>query len=199
MTKEEIKAAAFARYRESSALPPADDEPFPCPACGQLLAPRSRVCAACRQPVDPANIQQLEAVRPPETQATVTPPPRVSFSWQIFMVVLLAWLALTGITLSLLSLAKAQLISFGVVLGSSIWVLQDARAKSIPKPFRWAFGSIMLWIVFFPWYLSRRRVPAATCRVEAELTPLGRFLAFALLVLLVISLVITATKGPAPH
>ena len=132
----------------------------------------------------------------------------MSFSWQIFFVVLLAWLGLMGVCAWLVELAKArtipfgasaQFIPFGVVLGSSVWVLQDAHAKSIPKPFRWAFGSIMLWIVFFPWYLSRRRVPAATCRVEAELTPLGRFLAFALLVLLVISLVITVTKGPAPH
>jgi len=199
MTKEEIKAATFARLQGSNAPPPADDEPFPCPTCGQLLGPMSRVCAACRQPVDPANIKGREAARPTEMQAAVAPLPSVSFSWQIFVLVLLAWLAITAVSLSLVSLAKAQLISFGVVLGSSIWVLQDARAKSIPKPFRWAFGSVMLWIVFFPWYLSRRRLPAASCRVEAELTPLGRFLAFALIVLLVLSLVITATKGPAPH
>ncbi len=202
--KEEIKAyveaAVNAKNLERSAPPPADDEPFPCPACGQLLGPMSRVCAACRQPVDPANIKRREAARPTERPAKAAAAPPVSFSWQIFLVVLLAWLVLVGVSLSLVSLAKAQLISFGAVLGSSIWVLQDARAKSIPKPFRWALGSVMLWIVFFPWYLSRRRSPAAPCRwVEAELTPVGRFLAFALLVLLVLSLVAAVTKGPVPH
>jgi len=198
--KEETKAAGLANDLDLS--PPQlafPDEPFPCPACGQLLAPTCRVCAACREPVDPAKIKRPEAARPMERPGTAAAAPPVSFSWQICLIVLLGWFVLAWASVSLLGLAKAQLISFGVVLGSSIWVLQDARAKSIPKPFRWAFGSIMLWIVFFPWYLSRRRVPAATCRVEAELTPLGRFLAFALLVLLVISLVITVTKGPVPH
>jgi len=57
----------------------------------------------------------------------------------------------------------------------------------------------MLWIVFFPWYLSRRRSPAAPCRVEAEFTPIGRFLVFALIVFLVLSLVVAVTKGPASH
>jgi len=176
------------------------DEPFPCPACGQLLGPRSRVCPACRQPVDAAKVNRPEAARPTQTPPTVAPAPSVSFSWQIFFVVLLAWLGLVGVSLSLVSLAKAQIISFGAVLGSSIWVLQDARAKSVPKPFRWAFGSVMLWIVFFPWYLSRRRSPTAPCRwVEAELTPVGRILAFALIVLLVLTLVATWSKGPAPH
>jgi hypothetical protein len=199
--KEEIEIAGLANDPDRS--PPQlafPDEPFPCPACGQLLAPTCRVCVACEQPVDPANLKRREATHPTQRPATAAAAPPVSFSWQIFFVVLLAWLVLVGVSLSLVNLAKAQLISFGLVLGSSIWVLQDAHTKSIPKPFRWAFGSVMLWIVFFPWYLSRRRSPTAPCRwVEAELTPVGRFLAFALIILLVLSLVAAVTKGPALH
>jgi hypothetical protein len=198
--KEETEITGLANDPDRS--PPQlafPDEPFPCSACGQLLAPTCRVCVACEQPVDSANIKRRGAARPAQMPATAAAPP-VSFSWQIFFVVLLAWLVLVGVSLSLVDLAKAQLISFGVVLASSIWVWQDAHAKSIPRPFRWAFGSVMLWIVFFPWYLSRRRSPMAPCRwVEAELTPIGRFLAFALIVLLLLSLVAAMTKGPAPH
>jgi len=197
--KEETKNVEPTNQPARNASPLADDEPFPCPACGQLLGPGSRVCAACRQPVDWASTKPPESIGPVERPAAAVVAPPASFSWQILIGVLLAWLVLVGVSVSLVGINKAQFILFGVVLGSSIWVLQDAHAKLIPKPFRWAFGSIMLWIVFFPWYLSRRRSPAAPCRVEAELTPLGRFLAVALIVLMVLSLVAMVTSGPAPH
>jgi len=198
--KEEITTSRLTASLGGAAspLPAAEDEPFACPACGQMLAPTCRVCVACHQPIDRVSVKRLEVAGPAEKPAATVIAP-ASFSWQIFFAVLLAWLALVVTAVSLVGVTKAQFILFGAVLGSSIWVLQDAHAKSIHKPFRWAFGSVMLWIVFFPWYLSRRRSPAAPCRVEAELTPLGRFLAFALLVLLVLSLVAALTQGPAPH
>ena len=44
------------------ALPTADfpSEPFPCPACGQMLGPSCRVCVACKQPLNPAEIKRPE-------------------------------------------------------------------------------------------------------------------------------------------
>ena len=57
-----------------------------------------------------------------------------------------------------------------IVIGTSIWVYCDARNIGIQKPhgkaesgklqpmgpLGWAFGSLLLWIVFFPLYLIKR-------------------------------------------
>jgi len=45
-----------------------------------------------------------------------------------------------------------------VVIGTSIWVYFDARTLAYKQnPWLWAAGSLLLWIVFFPWYLATRR------------------------------------------
>lgn len=53
-----------------------------------------------------------------------------------------------------------------IVVGSSIWVLQDARAIGVKKgqlrgmanmdPGDWFICCLLLWIVVFPYYLSKR-------------------------------------------
>lgn len=51
------------------------------------------------------------------------------------------------------------------VIGSAIWVDQDARklvAAGASKdqmgnlPLTWSIATILLWIVVFPWYLNKR-------------------------------------------
>lgn len=53
-----------------------------------------------------------------------------------------------------------------IVLGTSIWVLFDTKAIGVKKgqaegftdmgPWGWFFACLLLWIVCFPWYLSKR-------------------------------------------
>jgi 4-hydroxybenzoate polyprenyltransferase len=58
---------------------------------------------------------------------------------------------------------KDQLVLGGVQILCSLWVLYDASAKRLPKPQRWALGTLLLWIVIFPWYLERRRYLTRPC------------------------------------
>ena len=65
---------------------------------------------------------------------------------------------------------------FLVVIGTSIWVLIDAKAIGVRKglihglgdmgPWGWFFGCLLLWIIGFPLYLAKRsefkRANAAT-------------------------------------
>jgi hypothetical protein len=105
--------------------------------------------------------------------------------------VLLGWLVLAGLADIFLGPLRAQFLMGSVVLFSSIWVIYDAREKLVPKPLRWGLGSLLLWIVVFPWYLARRRDPIAPCRfVEAEVRPLTRLVLAALVVVVLVSLVV---------
>lgn len=57
-------------------------------------------------------------------------------------------------------------IVFIIVIATSIWVLFDAKTLGIRKgmmpgfadlgPWGWFFASLLLWIVVFPLYLSKR-------------------------------------------
>src|SRR5579864_4981914 len=140
------------------------DEPFLCPHCGQMLAPSCRVCVACKQSINPAEIQRAEpalsAVEPLVPQPIVA---RARFSWAIFFLVLsIAWLAAV-VTVILVGQDEARLL-FGILpLISSLWVIFDAHQKHIAKPLRWGLGTLLMWIVIFPWYLARRRTPKAPC------------------------------------
>ena len=83
----------------------------------------------------------------------------------------------------------------GVVILTSVWVYYDATAKLVPKPLRWGLGSLLLWIVMFPWYLARRRDPVAPCRfVEAEASSMTRLLLVMLLLLALLGIVIMVLK-----
>jgi hypothetical protein len=179
-------------------------EPFPCPTCGQMLGPSCRVCVACKRPINPVEIKMLEppagGTFEPRTPATQPSPSR--FSWSIFLVVLLSWFLLAGAAEMLLGPKRSQLLLFSVVILSSAWVFYDAHDKLVPKPLRWGFLSLLLWIVMFPWYLARRRDPVAPCRfVEAEVSPLTRLLLVALLILAllwIVTMVLKQLNGAIP-
>lgn len=161
------------------------DEPFACPNCGQLLAPRVRVCPSCRQAVDPNEIVRPEVVIPIAEQVIPLPPTKeqARFSWGIFFAALGSWLVVAAIVESVLGPARSQFVLFALVAVSSVWVYRDARERNIPKPIRWSLGALLLWMIIFPWYLSRRRTPQAECPfIEGEGGRVARSLLFILLV-----------------
>ena len=169
-------------------------EPFPCPACDQMLGPSCRVCVACKQPINPADIKRPE----PPADATFQPrtpavqPSSSGFSWPIFLIVLLFWFLLAGAAEMFLGPARSQLLMVSVVILTSAWVFYDAHNKLVPKPLRWGLGSLFLWIVVFPWYLARRRDPVVPCRfVESSLT---RLLLATLLLLVLLGIVMVVLK-----
>jgi hypothetical protein len=175
---------------------PEMEETITCPHCGQVLAATCRICVSCKQAIDP---ESLRLSQPPEAAATIPQaepsPPLARFSWRIFFMTLGAsWLAVI-LAASFLDLVTAQLVVTGLVIGTSVWVLWDAQIKRIPKPWRWSAGCILLWAVFFPWYLSRRRTPRASCpSVEGGKGTLLRLVA-ALLLLLLLGALIAMIKG----
>jgi hypothetical protein len=180
------------------------DEPFPCPHCGQLLAPSVRVCVVCKQPIEPHQIVRPEpppAVAVTLPEAPPMPEPRTAtggarFSWPIFFRVLAIWFAVTILSVQFLKYATAQRVLEGLILASAIWVFYDAQRKGLPRPFRWAIGSLLIWIVVFPWYLSRRQTPLAPCRfIEAEASPAARVFLFVLALFFLIAAVLMFLKG----
>ncbi|MGH9452627.1 MAG: hypothetical protein ACRD2O_01495 [Terriglobia bacterium] len=188
---------------ESATPAPVLDEPFPCPSCGQLLGPKVRVCVACGQPVD---LSKLHAAAPPapELPAIESAPAspstaveRARFSWGIFIVVLAVWLSAAFAGQRFLSPLHERFFLAGIVCVTSIWVFYDARARSIPHPYRWSLASILFWIVFFPWYLSRRRTPKASCPVMDESpSRLLRWLIPIFVFFLLFSLIVALLHGP---
>jgi hypothetical protein len=172
-------------------------EPFPCPACGQMLGPSCRVCVACKQTINPAEIKRPQ---PPtggtfEPRTPATQPSSSRFSWPIFLIVLLFWFFLAGAAERLLGPVRSQLLLGSVVIITSAWVYYDAHTKLVPKPLRWGLGSLLLWVVVFPWYLARRRDPVAPCRfVEAEVSSLMRLLLATLLILVLLGIVVVVLK-----
>jgi hypothetical protein len=195
----------MADFPEETVLPTSaafSDEPFACPHCGQMLAPSVRTCPSCKSAIDPKDI-----VRPAEAELVVpvvepviAPPPApeyARFSWGIFFVTLGIWLVAGLFTESVLGAEKGQFVLGAVVVLSSLWVFRDARQRNIPKPIRWGLGSFLLWIVIFPWYLARRRVPNAECPfIEGESGKVVRTLLFFLLIFFLLSLLMLLIKGP---
>jgi hypothetical protein len=165
----ELESAA-SDHRPSDEQFPA--EPFPCPACGQLLAPSCRVCVACQHAIDPAEIRK-EA---PALVAGVAPPRAlapVPFPWRLFLLFFWA-LMVGGIVLELLIGPPKTQLAVGVFqLLAAIWVSFDASAKRVPKPLRWGLATLFpTWLIILPWYLARRRQPEAPCPfVEARVAP----------------------------
>ncbi|MBZ5565087.1 MAG: hypothetical protein LAP13_22030 [Acidobacteriia bacterium] len=174
-------------------------EPFPCPYCGQLLAPNCRVCVACKVPIDPTHIARLQrspAAAPPEIIATAELEPPVGFPGRFFLIFLGVWIVVVSIVLSLLGPVKSQLALGGVQILTSGWVFYDAHEKGLPKPLRWGMGTLFLWLFMFPWYLVRRTRPAAPCPfVEGPAGPMTRALFIILLVVFFI-LILRGTATP---
>lgn len=175
-------------------------EPFPCPACGQLLAPTCRVCVACKHPVDPADLARRQAGVLPTAPAAVTgpPPQSVRFSWPLFFVVFGVSCFLVII---LQSLWKDQqqvlLVMGGIQTLAGVWVFFDALRQRIPKPLRWSVGSMLLPLVIFPWYLARRSKPESPVPF-LEGGPVIRLVLLALLLFLLANLIFYIVQGPAP-
>lgn len=163
-----------------------------------MLAPSCRVCVACRQPINPAEIKRPESptAYPYEAYGSASPTLPVRFSWLVFFIVLVFWLLLAVVAQRFLGTVRSQWVMGSLVLLSSAWVFYDAHAKLIPKPLRWALGALLLWIVFFPWYLARRQNPAAPCRfMEVEVSPITRALLTALVIFFLVGLVLMMLKG----
>jgi hypothetical protein len=187
---------------EETSLQPAatfPDEPFACPHCGQMLAASVRVCPSCKKPIDLNDIVTPELAIPVVEQGPPPPPSEYArFSWSTFFATLGIWLAAALVAESLLGPEKSQIVLFGLLVLSSVWVYRDAREKNIPTPFRWCLGSILLWIIIFPWYLARRRTPNAACPfIEGEGGRVARTLLFILLIFFLISIVVRLLNGPS--
>jgi hypothetical protein len=187
VTKPQIQASA------SRATFPT--EAFPCPSCGQMLAASCRVCVACRLPIDAAQIQvaplSATPVRPQAARLTA----RVYFPWGLFFVLLLARLLVIATAARVWGVTKAELLVGALELLTSAWVFYDAPHRHIAKPLRWGLGSLLLWVVFFPWYLARRRAPELPCPlVETDASPLARILLFILFVFLLLGTILLTTQ-----
>lgn len=146
------------------------DEPFACPNCGQMLGPTARVCASCREPVDLALVRSNARVEStPASEGTrplepvLEPRSASQFSWPTFFALVLVWLLTAFVAQRQLGEQGAQAFMLIVLIFSSAWVTYDARQRGVPKPLRWGVGSLLVWIVVFPWYLSRRRTPEVPC------------------------------------
>jgi len=173
-------------------------EPFQCPACGQLLAPACRVCVACKRAIDPALIARAHGAALPAASSGPRAEP-VRYPWRIFFAFIgISFLLALGFE-GLLGEQRAQLAMGGVQALAGIWVFFDALRQRVPRPLRWGFGSMLLPVVVFPWYLARRKTPQSPVPfVEAEAGPVTRSLLFALLVFILASLIFTIVKGPTP-
>lgn len=177
------------------------DEPFACPHCGQMLAPSVRVCPSCKNDIDPDDIPRHEVVIPIATQVVPLPvKEHARFSWGIFFTTLGVWMVVGVITETALGSEIGQFVLGGLVILSSFWVYRDAREKNIPKPFRWGLGSFLLWIIVFPWYLSRRKAPKADCPfIEGEGGRVARTLLFVLLIFILLSALMMLLKSPSKN
>jgi hypothetical protein len=160
-------------------------EPFPCPACGQLLAPSCRVCVACHHSIDPAEIRKPQTPVAVETPVEREPEP-VRFSWRSFLRVFVIWVVGGTLVQRFMPPLRAQLVLGGVQILCSFWVLFDALQKHLPRPFRWGMGTLLLWPIIFPWYLARRNYPLRPCPfIEARVKPTTIAALFILLAVLV--------------
>jgi hypothetical protein len=159
-------------------------EPFPCPACGQLLAPSCRVCVACKHVIDPGEVRQ------PEVFPVVAKPGRrelepVRFSWRIFLIVFAIWVVGATLVQRYMVPLRAQLVLGGVQILCSFWVFFDAMEKRLPRPLRWGMGTLLLWPIIFPWYLARRSRPRHPCPfIEARANPIALAVLFIVLAVL---------------
>jgi 4-hydroxybenzoate polyprenyltransferase len=160
-------------------------EPFPCPVCGQLLAPSCRVCVACKHEIDAAELRR-PSVLPVAGQPTPRELGPVRFSWRILLIVLMIWVPAASLVQRYMEPLKGQLVLGGVQILCSLWVFYDALEKRLPKPLRWGIGTLLLWPIIFPWYLARRKAPGQPCPfVEAQVRPITRTLLLILLAVFV--------------
>ncbi|MGH9406730.1 MAG: hypothetical protein ACRD3D_12955 [Terriglobia bacterium] len=56
-------------------------------------------------------------------------------------------------------------IQSAIQVACALWIFFDASVRRVPHRLRWALGSFLIWIIVFPWYLSRRRMPEVHCLI----------------------------------
>jgi hypothetical protein len=163
-----------------------------------MLAATCQICVACKKPVDFARI-----LREPLTEEAPPSPllrePRIEparFSWGIFSVIVLIYFVLASLAQGFLGSKGAPYAMIGFVISSALWVYADARGKGIPKPAGWALACLLLWLVFFPWYVSRRRTPYAPCPIiEGEHGPVARAVILFLVLMTLVGAVLMLLSG----
>ncbi len=169
-------------------------EPFECPYCGQMLAAACRVCVACKRAINSGDIRfslpAKGADQPQEAAGAIAP---VRFSWPIFFTVFATAFLVAAIIFLVTGQdrEKTQLLLSPIPLISALWVIFDGNRNHVSKPLRWGLGALFLWIVFFPWYLARRRTPAAPCPFVE-----GRGMLLVLLLVLAVNLLYMLIIGP---
>jgi hypothetical protein len=179
-------------------------EPFACPHCGQMLAPTCHVCVACGEPVEAGAVSRAKVVLPvqPEFYSQRPVARRAQFSWPIFFAFLAGWLVIVVFASQAVHEIGARSVELAVVglqLVCAGWVFLDASGKRIPRPWRWSVMTLFFWIVFFPWYVSRRRAPQQPCAVmEAQTSLFFRAIFWLVLVVLFLSFIAAVVKTP-PH
>jgi hypothetical protein len=174
-------------------------EPFACPHCGQMLGPTCRVCVACGQPIELSQIARRDRTAPFQAQSRGKAPAgrRTQFSWLIFFTVLAITLVLMSVAFRLIGIETSERIFVGFTFICAGWVFLDARSKAIPRPWRWSVMTICFWIVFFSWYVSRRRSPETPCAViEDPTSVVFRALFWFVLILLFLSFLAAVVKSP---
>jgi hypothetical protein len=177
-------------------------EPFACPKCSQMLAPTCRVCVACGEPIDFEEVCKSQSALPAQLGPERQPPParRAQFSWSIFFALLAATIVFMPIAVRLIGFETSEGIFIGFTFVCAGWVFYDARNKGIPRPWRWSIMTLCFWLVFFSWYVSRRRTPQWPCAViEAQASILFRVLFWFVLILLflmVLTLIAAVVKTP---
>ncbi|MDE3180331.1 MAG: hypothetical protein KGM47_11820 [Acidobacteriota bacterium] len=194
-------------------------EPFACPNCGQMLAPACRVCVACRETVDFTKVAKqagaasdyetpaakIEPSWQPSTAPTPSnapasqPPPSAQFSWPIFFICVAAYVLIGYGAEHILKKSDLSWFVAGLLTACAVWVYVDARLRKIPYPLRWAVGSFLIWIVAFPWYLSRRRKPKLACAImESPARAFLRTVIWVLLFCAILGLISAVMRRP-PH
>jgi len=178
-------------------------EPFPCPACGQMLAASCRRCVACGHIIDPAELARLAAPRAAAAYASrpeQAPSMPVRYPWSLFFAVLGISFLLAMVLERFLGEQKAQLAMGGIQTLAGIWVYFDALGRGIPRPLRWGAGTILLPIFIFPWYLGRRSQPQSPVPfVESEAGRFSRFLLLTLMVFFLLGAIVYEVQGPRGH
>jgi membrane protease YdiL (CAAX protease family) len=87
----------------------------------------------------------------------------------------------------------------GAPILAGVWVFIDALQRRVPRPLRWALGTMLLLAIILPWYLARRKKPQSSVPfVEGEVGPVTRFVLIALLLFFLISLIFYVVQGPPP-
>ncbi len=176
------------------------NEPFPCPACGQLLAPSCRVCVACKHVIDPGELARPK--QPPSPVAEVLhaerQPERVRFSWPIFFAVFGVSCFLVLIFQRFIKDQQQVVLAMGGVQSlAGVWVFYDAARRRVPRPVRWAVGSMMLPLIIFPWYLARRSTPKSPVPFLEAVSTI-RLVFIALLLFFLANLIFYLVEGPPP-